>query len=98
MGIEGRDRKITKTESSMPVQSRISLITLANLDKFWMSKGKTIRNMSMLVNWSVDLLSEVLDANGELDNIEGGRISRLLEAYRYLEARMLIQPSMRQVL
>lgn len=57
----------TKQESSIPVQSRVSIVTLAALDNYWYSEGRDIRTVSQLVSWSLYLLSEILNANNMLD-------------------------------
>ena len=82
--------KETKQESSVPVATRVSVVTLAELDKYWVEgEGKYIRTMSQLVSWSLELLTEVLRANGKVESIES-----VAEAHRRLMGRELYQPSL----
>ncbi len=81
-----------KQESSMPVQSRVSIIDLANLDMYWTDTGYSVKTMSQLVSWSMSLLYEVLASN----NCIKARIDRVDDANRYLESRGLYQRSMRE--
>jgi len=79
-----------KQESSISVQSRISMNSLAELDMYWISEGKGIKTVSQLVSWSLDLLCEILRANEKLPR----SIEAVREARNYLEMRALIQPSL----
>ena len=82
--------KETKQESSVPVATRVIVVTLAELDKYWVEgEGKYIRTMSQLVSWSLELLTEVLRANGKVESIES-----VAEAHRRLMGRELYQPSL----
>lgn len=88
----GRGSKKEKDqEASFPVQSRVNVVNLARLDKFWLNEGYHIRTMSQLISWSIDLLCEVLENNGKMKDE-----MRLVEAHRYMEARGLYQRSMRK--
>jgi len=80
----------TRQESSISVQSRISMNSLAELDMYWISEGKGIKTVSQLVSWSLDLLCEILKANEKMP----GNIETVREARNYLELRALIQPSL----
>lgn len=80
----------SRQERSIPVQSRIDMVSLARLDKYWMSEGYYIRTMSQLVNWSVDLICEVLVSNEKMPS----GIDSAMEANRHLMQRGLYQPSM----
>lgn len=80
----------TRIESSVPVQSRISLVDLANLVKFWNGQGFEIRTMSQLVAWSVGLLSIRLNQSGLMPE----KISDVAEAHRLLIDRGLYQRSL----
>lgn len=84
-----RDRDV---EASLPVQSRISLITLANLDIYWTRSGYNIATMSRLVSWSLELLWEILVANNQGKE----NITTAAEADRYLEMRGLRQKSLKK--
>lgn len=87
MGGLGRE---TKQESSVPVQSRVSLVTLAELNMYWESSGHEIRSMSQLLAWSIDLLCEVLRANEKLPV----SIEKVAEAHRYLKDKGIYQKSL----
>ena len=84
-----RVSKVTKEESSIPVQSRISFMSLAKLHAYWVEEGYSIRTMSQLVGWSVDLLCEVLEANEKMPM----EIKTLAEAHSYLQCHELYQKS-----
>jgi len=77
-----------KQERTLPVSARVDLLNLARIDLYYSTKGHYIKTMSQLVNWSVDLLCEVLMANDALDR---GRIPDLASAVQYLKARGLMQ-------
>jgi len=84
--------KEVKQESSIPVQTRASFMSLAKLHVYWTLEGYEIRTMSQLVGWSVDLLCEVLEANGKMP----AEISTLAEAHRYLQTHGLYQKSLKE--
>ena len=74
--------RMTKQESSIPVQSRTSIISLAELARYWETSEYDIRSMSQLISWSLDLLRDILKANemiGANDEIES-----IVEARDYL--------------
>ena len=81
-----------KQERSIPVQGRVNLVDLANLDKYFMSQGQEIRTMSQLLNWGIGLVVEVLDRNSVLE----GKLDNLSDAGGYLESRRLYQPGIRK--
>lgn len=81
-----------KQESSIPVQTRVSFMSLAKLHVYWTLEGYHIRTMSQLVGWSVDLLCEVLEANEKMPD----QIETLAEAHRYLQYHGLYQGSMKE--
>ena len=81
--------KITKQESSIPVQSRVSIVTLAALDNYWMGEGREIRTVSQLVSWSLYLLTEILTENDIL-----GIEPSIEEARNYMMKRKLYQRNM----
>lgn len=86
-----RDRE-AKVESSMPLQSRVDLLTVADLVNYWESEGVHIRTMSQLVSWSLEYLRELLEKNGLL----GDQVRTLEDAYSQLELRGLLQRSMKE--
>jgi hypothetical protein len=77
-------------EASMPVQSRVNVVYLAKLASYWESEGYGIRTMSQLVSWSIDLLHEILVANGKVSEED----VKVIEARNYLVGRGLMQRSM----
>jgi hypothetical protein len=79
-----------RQERSMPVQSRVDVVSLAKMDKYWMAEGYNIKSMSQLVSWSLDLVCQVIEANKSMP--EG--IDDIVEANRHLTQRGLYQPSM----
>jgi len=81
--------KETKQESSIPVQSRISIVTLASLDNYWRGEGKDIRTVSQLVSWSLYMLTEILTSNNLL-----GTDPSIEEARNYMMGRGLYQRGM----
>lgn len=80
-----------KAEASIPVQARVNIMGLANLDMYWSSEGYQIRTMSQLIGHSIELLCEILRANQKFAR----ELSTVGEANRYLSARGLHQESMR---
>lgn len=69
--------KETKQESSIPVQSRVSIVTLALLTKYWKGEDRDIKTVSQLVSWSLYLLTEILSSNGLIEqepSVEEARI------------------------
>ena len=81
--------KATKQESSIPVQSRVSIVTLAALSNYWESEDRDIRTVSQLVSWSLYLLSEILTTNGML-----GQEPSVEEARNYMLKKGLYQRGM----
>lgn len=85
--------KEIKQESSIPVQSRVSFMSLARLHMYWVREGYSIKTMSQLVSWSVDLLCEVLEANEKMPE----DIDSLAKAHRYLQIHGLYQGSTKKL-
>lgn len=81
----------TKQESSIPVQARVGLVSLAELVNYWESQGYAIKSMSQLVAWSVDLLCETIKRNEAMPVA----IETVAEAHRHLEQRGLYQGSLK---
>ena len=75
-----------KQESSVPAQSRVSIVTLAQLAKYWQNEDYHIRTVSQLISWSLELLKEALVANG---HIEGE--PSIEEARHYMMKEKLFQ-------
>lgn len=84
--------KRLRQESSIPVQTRVSIVSLAELDLYWFREGHSIRTMSQLISWSLDLLREVLEANGKVP----GEFDTVAKAHQYLQARGLYQRGMKE--
>lgn len=84
-------RKDIKQERSLPVQSRVDLVDLANLDMYWVRKHEVhMRSMSQLINWSIELLCNSLLAAGEMEE----HFVTLVEAKKYLNVKGLSQAGM----
>ena len=75
-----------KVESAIPVQSRIDIMALAEMAIYWESIGKGVKTMSQLVNWSVDLCSQILRANDKVREVDS-----LFDAHNILIDRGLYQ-------
>ena len=84
------DREV-KQERSVPVQGRVNLVDLANLDKYFVSQGQGVKTMSRLLSWGISLVVEVLDRNEALVD----KFESLSEAGIYLNQRGLYQPGVR---
>jgi hypothetical protein len=78
-----------KRESSIIASTRVSMITLAELDKYWMAQNRPMSTMSQLVAWSLDLLRDVLKQN----NMITEEIASVREAHEHLTNRGLYQKS-----
>ena len=81
-----------KQESSMSVQSRVSILDLANLAKYYEGSDTYIKTMSQLVAWSLDALVGALERNGLLKE----KIETVHEANQYLETRGLYQRGLKE--
>jgi len=81
--------KEQKQESSIATGARVSIVTLAELDKYWEHEGYQVRTMSQLINWSLERLAEIVKSNELVVGIES-----VAEAHRYLTARRLYQSGM----
>lgn len=80
-----------KAEASIPVQARVNIMGLANLEMYWTSEGYQIRTMSQLIGHSIELLCEILRANQKFER----ELNTVADANRYLISRGLYQESMR---
>lgn len=86
------DKGIRK-ESSVPVQTRVSIVDLAKMDLYWRVVESTdIRTMSQLVSWTFTALVDIIEANEKMP--EG--IDSILAAHKHLTARGLYQRGMRK--
>lgn len=81
--------KEVRQESSIPVGTRVSMVSLAELDMFWREEGYNVRSMSQLVSWSLDLLCDVLKSNKKMP-VE---VESVMQAHNYLDSRNLYQKS-----
>ena len=88
MSVEG----LVKQESSLPVQSRVDIRTLANLLIYWETSSASIRNMSQLLSWSLEMFQQVLITNGKLPEV----IESVARANEVLIERGLYQPGLRK--
>jgi hypothetical protein len=84
------EEEMKRVESSIPVQSRVSMIDLARIDLFFVREGMQIRTLSGIVNRAINLLCEVLVSNDKMP----GDVSTVAQAVRYLEMRGLHQKSL----
>ena len=80
-----------KVEGSIPAQARINIVSLANLDLYWASEGYQIRTMSQLINFSIELLCEILESNKKIRQ----KVDTIALANKYLMERGLYQKGMR---
>jgi len=78
-----------KQESSVPAQSRVSIVTLAQLAVYWKGQGYEIRTISQLVSWSMDLLKDILSNNKQI-----GIDPSIAEAATYMMDNKLYQRGM----
>jgi len=78
-----------KQESSISTGARVSIVALAELDKYWECEGYQIKTMSQLMNWSLERLCEVVKSNGVIEGIESVK-----EAHSHLISRRLYQGGM----
>ena len=81
---------VVRKESSVPTQTRVSIVDLAKLDMFWIREQQVnIKSMSQLVSWSIGVLVDKLEEVGLVkDDIS------VAEAHNYLKARGLYQDSL----
>lgn len=86
------DVEMKRKESMVPVQGRVSIMTLAELDEYWKAHGVSIGSMSQLIGWSLELFRELLQVNGRLERV----IERVDEAHRHLSERGLYQTALRK--
>lgn len=81
-----------KVESSIPVQGRVSIVTLAEVEMYWESQEVAISSMSQLLSWSIDMLRELLYSNGKLPKV----IDSVAEANNHLGERGLYQKGLKK--
>jgi hypothetical protein len=77
-------------EASIPVASRVNVISLANLLEFFEKEHGRVRSMSQLIDWSIELLAEILLANKKIEV----PIIRVLDAHKLMIERELYQKSL----
>lgn len=75
-------------EGTTPIESRVQVRILAELDRYWLRTGYPVRSMSQLVAWSCELLCQILRANGKSVEVETIR-----EAHEQMIMRGLYQKS-----
>ena len=78
--------KETKQESSIPAQCRVSIVTLARLAAYWKTNRHNISTVSQLMSWSLYLLTEILESNGQI-----GIEPSIEEAREYMMSEGLYQ-------
>lgn len=79
-----------RQETSTTVQSRISFVTIAELDMYWARQGHKAKNKGQLVRWTVQLARDIIEGNGQLPM----EFKQVDEAKVYLDERGLFTPSM----
>lgn len=85
--------KVTRKESSIPVQGRISVVDLANMDRYWaVREGISIKSMSQLLSWTFTAMCDVIKANGKMPE----EFKSVAAANNYLTGRGLYQKSMKK--
>ncbi len=55
-----------KQERSIGVSARVDLTTLAEVARYWVGEGARIKSVSQVINWSMQLLSDILEQNGAI--------------------------------
>jgi len=85
-------RKEKRQESSVSMQSRINVVRLAKLVKYWEESEYDIKTVSRLISWSIDLLCEILIANGAMSEED----MPVAEAIQVLEGRGMFQKSLQE--
>ena len=86
----GREDKALKRERSIPVSSRVDIITLANMVKYFDSVGTRITSVSQLVSWCVELSQSAVRDIREMPKEH----SDIEDAMRTMDAYQLRQPSL----
>lgn len=81
-----------KQERSIPVQGRVDIKSLAELDCYWASIGVDIRSMSQLISWSVDALHSIISKNEQMPK----KFETVADCHAHLEIRRLYQGSMKR--
>lgn len=81
------DENASSIERKVPVQSRIDLKSLAELDLFWTSQGQDMKSMSQLVSWTIELCKDIILSNQKMPLV----LSSVEEAYAHLDSRRLLQ-------
>lgn len=84
-------RREVKQERSVPAQSRVDLVDLANAAKYWLEKDVEIRTMSQLVAWTVSAFVHIMSESGQINGV----IDELGTAVRFLENLGLYSGSMK---
>jgi len=80
-----------KVERTLPVSTRVNVVSLVNVNRYFKSIGYRARSMSQLVNWAVEALEEVIiNKVGNKDMVDS-----LSEALAELRAEGLMQKTMK---
>jgi len=76
-----------KIERTLPVNARVNVVSLVNVNRYFKSIGYRAKSMSQLVNWAVEALEEVV-----IDKVGNkGMVDSLSEALAELRAEGLMQ-------
>ena len=78
-----------KTNANLVVSTRVNDRAVANLLKWWMSKGKSVSSMSKLIRLSTELMNRVIIKQQEIQPFETDQ-----EARMFLEMNSLISKGM----
>lgn len=84
--------KESRAEATMPIGSRVDLVTLANLIIFWENQGMAIKSVSMLVSWTLDAFMMIMENSGKMEH----GVKTLEVAYQVLEDKRLLQKGMKK--
>ena len=90
--LEENMSKELKQERSIPVQGRIDIKSLAEMDAYWSSIGVDIRTMSQLISWTVDLCHDILSKNDKLPVL----YESVADCHNHLERRNLYQKRLKE--
>ncbi len=77
-----------KQERSLPISARVDVVALAEVAQYWVNEGHHLKSISQLVNWSLDLLKEILAENHKISPTMD-----FVDARRFLVAWGLTQAS-----
>ena len=84
--------KEKRKESTIPVQTRISMIDLAKMDNYWLEvENVKMRSMSQLISWTFSAMVDIIEGNRKMPD----RVKSVEDAHRHLTIRDLYQRGMK---